>query len=527
MGKNVVWSPQPRQAAFMARAEYEALYGGAAGGGKSEALVLEALRQVDIPHYKGLLLRKTYPELEELIGKSQNYYPLIYPKAKYNEAKHSWTFPSGAKVIFGDLHRTQDKLKYQGRAYDYIAFDELTHFTLEEYIYLISRNRPNGPGTRCYIRASANPGGVGHGWVKDRFITPAPPMTTMWTDHEYVTPEGKRVVGRLSRIFIPASVFDNKALLDANPEYITRLASMPEAEREALLYGNWDSYTGQVFAEWKNDPAHYEDRRWTHVIKPFDIPDGWNIYRSFDWGYAKPFSCGWWAVDYQGVAYRILELYGCKESSPDTGVKWNNERIFEEIARTERDHRWLKGKQIIGVADPAIWAQNGGPSIAEVAASRRVYFNKGDHERIPGWMQLHYRLSFDEEGFAQMYVFNNCRDFIRTLPALQFDDVRVEDVDSSGEDHCLVGDTLIRTDEGYVPIERLVGKEGLVLSHDGEYHRFSDVRMTRRKAKVYRVELEDGTVFEGTEDHRIMREDGTWVRIKDMLPNKTEVRICR
>ncbi|MEG2000199.1 MAG: terminase family protein, partial [Evtepia sp.] len=180
MKDEIIWTPQARQIAFQQRGEYEALYGGAAGGGKSEALIHEAIRQAYIPTYKALILRKTFPQLAELIDKSQNYYPKAFPSAKYNEQKHAWLFPSGAKVIFGSLQYAKDKTKYQGQAYDFIAFDELTHFTWDEYSYLFSRNRPNGSGTRCYIRATANPGGIGHGWVKQRFISAAPPMTTIW-----------------------------------------------------------------------------------------------------------------------------------------------------------------------------------------------------------------------------------------------------------------------------------------------------------------------------------------------------------
>ena len=163
MDSNVIWTPQTRQFDFMQRPEDEALYGGAAGGGKSDALVIEATRQVHIPHYKGLILRKTYPQLTELIEKSLRYYPLAFPKARYNASEHTWYFPSGAKIVFGSMQHSKDKLNYQGKAYDFIAFDELTHFTYEEYIYLSSRNRANGPGTRVYMRATANPGGIGHG----------------------------------------------------------------------------------------------------------------------------------------------------------------------------------------------------------------------------------------------------------------------------------------------------------------------------------------------------------------------------
>ncbi|MBP3936415.1 MAG: phage terminase large subunit [Clostridia bacterium] len=431
---NAIWTPQPRQTAFMARPEDEALYGGAAGGGKSDALVIEATRQVHIPHYKALLLRKTYPQLSELIEKSLLYYPRIFPKARYNASDHTWRFPSGAKIVFGSLQHSKDKYNYQGKAFDFIAFDELTHFTYDEYIYLVSRNRPNGPGTRCYIRATANPGGIGHGWVKDRFITAAPPMTTIWEKVTVEHPDGRKTTDYKSRIFVPSSVFDNKALLANDPQYLVRLASMPEAERKALLYGDWDSYSGQYFAEWKNDPTHYDDRRWTHVINPFDIPDGWQIYRSFDWGYNKPFSCGWWAIDYDGVAYRIAEFYG-SNGEPNVGLRWHARKVFAEIHKVECEHPWLKGKDIIGVADPAIWSADGGESVADAAATQGVYFSKGDNQRIAGWLQMHYRLAFDDNGFPMMYVFNTCKDFIRTVPALIYDEHKVEDLNTEGEDH--------------------------------------------------------------------------------------------
>ena len=164
---NIIWKPHPKQAEFMSRPEYEVLYGGAAGGGKSDAIIAEALRQVDNPNYRGIIFRKTFPQCRELIIRSQRLYKQAYPKAKYNGTEHFWEFPSGAKIYFGSMPNELSYLNYQGLSYSFIAFDELTHFTKVEYEYLITRNRADGEGLRVYIRATANPGGIGHAWVKE------------------------------------------------------------------------------------------------------------------------------------------------------------------------------------------------------------------------------------------------------------------------------------------------------------------------------------------------------------------------
>ena len=432
--QNIIWQPQPKQIAFMQRPEFECLYGGAAGGGKSDALVVEALRQVHIPHYKGLILRKTYPQLTELIDKSLLIYPRAIPGARYNSTTHTWTFPSGAKIVFGSMNHKQDRINYQGKAYDFIGFDELTHFEYDEYTYLYSRCRPNGPGTRCYVRATTNPGGKGHNWVKDRFITAAPPMTPIVEDVEVTDNKGKTMHIKRDRIFVPATVFDNQKLLDNDPSYIASLGMMPEAEKRALLYGDWNSFSGQVFNEWRNDPAHYDDRLWTHVVNPFSIPDTWPIYRGMDWGYAKPFSIGWYAVAPGGCLYRIRELYGCT-GEPNTGVKWTPQRCAEEIYEIEHDDPNLKGRNIYGVADSAIFASDSGVPIVEAFEEAGIYFEKGSKQRIPGKMQCHYRLAFDEDGHSMFYVFKTCKHFIRCIPSLVYDETNVEDVDTSQEDH--------------------------------------------------------------------------------------------
>lgn len=408
--------PSEKQWAFLRAREKHVAFGGARGGGKSWSVRTKAkLLAVQYPGIKMLIVRRTYPELinnhiTELRGELNGI-------ARYNEQRKTIRFPNGSVIMFGYCANDRDMLRYQGAEFDVIFLDEATQLQ-EDWIkkFQACLRGVNDFPKRMYY--TCNPGGVSHGYIKRLFI-----------DRKYE--QGERPE---DYAFIKSLVTDNRALMRMDPGYINQLEALPAKLRKAWLEGDWDIFEGQFFEEFADREEHYKDRLWTHVIEPFEIPAGWTIYRSFDWGYAKPFSCAWWAVDYDGRLYRILELYGC-DGTPNEGVKWETGRVFEEIARIENEHRWLKGKRVLGVADPAIWASDGGPSIADEAARQNVYFQQGDHQRLPGWMQVHYRLAFDEEGRPMMYVFNTCKAFIRTMPLLQYDEHRVEDLDTTGEDH--------------------------------------------------------------------------------------------
>lgn len=416
--------PNEKQALFLTDTHKYIGFGGARGGGKSWAVRVKAvLLCLNYPGIKVMIIRRTYPELQEnhIIPLCEMLHCHAEDKtqrvASYNDSKKHITFPNGSRILFRYCDNEKDADRFQGTEVDVLFVDEATHQSEEKMDKLSACVRGvNGFPKRIYY--TCNPGGVGHAWVKRLFV-----------DRQYKPGENPDDYS-----FIRSLVRDNLALMQSDPEYVRKLEALPPKLRKAWLDGDWDIYEGQFFEEFADRPEHYIDRQWTHVIEPFEIPDGWRIYRSFDWGYAKPFSCAWWAVDYDGVVYRILELYGCTDT-PNEGVKWTPERVFAEIHRIETEHRWLRGKTIQGVADPAIWDAETGESIADVATRYRVYFDKGDHARLPGWMQVHYRLYFDDNGYPMMYVFKNCKAFIRTMPLLQYDEHRVEDLDTDGEDH--------------------------------------------------------------------------------------------
>lgn len=410
-----------RQKAFIDADADEVLFGGAAGGGKSYGQITDALLYaLKYAGSKQLILRRSFPELERsLIAASLSLYPAAV--CKYQNTKRKWNFVNGSAIEFGYCDAEKDVYRYQGAEYDVIRFDELTHFTQEQYLYLLSRVRGINSFPKS-VKSTANPGGIGHTWVKQRFLDGKTP------DKVYSDENGH------STVFLPSLIQDNSFLMKNDPLYLKRLEQLPEKEKKALLYGDWDIFEGQVFSEWRNNPQGYLTRQYTHVIKPFAIPKEWRRFRSFDFGYAKPFAVTWFAVDHDGRAYLYRELYGCT-GTPDTGIKWTAQQIANEILKIEREQEC--GHRITGIADPAIWNATGSEegSIAEMMQACGVYFEKGKNNRLAGKMQVHYRLAIDKTGLPMLYVFQTCRNTIRTLPLLTYDPSNPEDVDTRQEDH--------------------------------------------------------------------------------------------
>lgn len=416
MSEVVLQLPKPsaKQDLFLRDTHRYTAYGGARGGGKSWALrVKSILLCLRYPGIIIMIVRKSYPELtanhiEPMKG-------LLHGIAKYNDSKKEHRFLNGSRILYRYCESEKDMERYQGTEADIICLDEATQFDEKVFrMFAACIRGVNDFPKRMLI--TCNPGGKGHSWVKRLFI-----------DRNFREDENPDDYS-----FTQALVQDNAALMAQQPEYIKQLEALPPKLRDAWLYGKWDIFEGQFFEEFTNRPN--SEGRFTHVIPAFNPPKKWKRFRSFDFGYSKPFSMAWWALSPDNRLYRILEMYGCTDQ-PNEGVKWPIQKIFEEARKVELEHPYLKGCSIEGVADPAIWEASHGPSIADEAAKHQIYFTPGDHKRLAGWMQVHYRLAFDEDGYPMMYVFDNCKAFIRTMPLLTYSDVKPEDLDTSQEDH--------------------------------------------------------------------------------------------
>ena len=427
---NVLFEPNKGpQTTFLASSDREVLYGGAAGGGKSYAMLADPLRYLSHPQFSGLLLRRTTEELRELVWKSQELYPKIISGAKWSERKMQWTSPAGGRLWLSYLDRDDDVLRYQGLSFCWIGFDELTQWpTAFAWDYLRSRLRSTASDLPVYMRATTNPGGAGHVWVKKYFIDPATPGDSFWATDEngktLVYPKDHSKEGKplFSRKFIPAKLFDNP-YLSTGGDYETMLLSLPENQRKRLLDGNWDVAEGAAFPEFD---------RTVHVIEPFNIPSNWPKFRACDYGYGSYSAVLWFTVapDGQLVVYR--ELYVSKVLAKDLANK--------VLSLEEND-----GTILYGVLDSSCWHKRGdtGPSLAEQMILTGCRWRPSDRSagsRISGKNEIHRRLQMqesydDSEGVPGMAMFNTCRNLVSQLPSIPLDKKNSEDVNTKAEDH--------------------------------------------------------------------------------------------
>jgi hypothetical protein len=425
--QNVIFKPNAGpQTEFLAASEREVLYGGSAGGGKSYAMLADPLRYMGHPSFSGLLLRHTTEELRELIFKSKEMYPQIWKGIKWSERKMQWEAPSGARLWMSYLDRDDDVLRYQGLAFSWIGFDELTQWsTPYAWNYMRSRLRSTAPDLPVYMRATTNPGGPGHQWVKKMFIDPAPygkqfDATDIESGNVLTYPKGHSREGQalFKRRFIPARLSDNPYLAEQG-DYEAMLLSLPEHQRKQLLEGDWDIKEGAAFTEF--------DRN-IHVIEPFSIPRNWVKFRACDYGYGSYSGVLWFAVspDEQIIVYR--ELYCSKVLATD---------LADMILDAEADDGNIK----YGVLDSSLWHKRGdtGPSLAEQMIMKGCRWRPSDRSkgsRVSGKNEIHRRLQVDEfTEQPRLVFFNTCTNTVAQLPSIPLDKKNPEDVDTRAEDH--------------------------------------------------------------------------------------------
>jgi len=402
---NVLFHPnEGPQTDFLAADEKDVLYGGAAGGGKSYAMLVDPLRYAHKKAHRALILRRSMPELREMIDKSRELYPQAFPGAKFREVEKLWNFPSGAKIEFGFLERDADVYRYQGQAYSWIGFDEITHLPTEfSWNYLASRLRTTDPEIKTYLRCTANPGGVGSQWVKKRYIEPEE------SNKSFVGTDG------LTRKFIPAKLADNPYLSE-DGVYEQMLNSLPPIQRRQLLEGNWDVAEGAAFVEFDPD---------AHIITPFEIPLSWERVKGIDYGYASESCCLWGTIDMNDgtlIIYRELYKKGL------TG---------EELGSIITDMEMVDPFSVNGVLDTAAWARTGttGPTVGEALLRAGHKLRRADKNRVQGKIQIHEYLKVRESGRPKLQIFNTCPNLIRELQSIPLSKTNPEDVDTHASDH--------------------------------------------------------------------------------------------
>ena len=412
--ENVIFQPnEGPQTQFLAASEREVFYGGARGGGKSYAMLIDPLRYCHKENHRCLLLRRSMPELRDMINHSQRLYGRAFPGAKWREQEKEWRFPSGARIEFGYAENLTDVLRYQGQSYTWIGIDELPQYpTPEIYNFLRSSLRSVDPEIPVYMRATGNPGNIGSLWVKDMFVDPAEPGKKF--DVIIDTVAGQK---KITRRFIPAKLQDNPYLMQTD-DYLVMLSSLPEVQRKQFLEGDWSAFEDCAFPEF--DVVK-------HISEPFEIPRNWHRFRTCDWGYSSAACCLWIAIDFDNNLWVYRELYTQRVTAD----------IFAQKVLEAERNEYVR----YGVLDSSTWARRGdvGPSIAETMIQQGCKWRPSDRSprsRVNGKLELHKRFSVSEKtGEPALKIFSNCKNLLRTLPLLPVDRNNPEDVDTDVEDH--------------------------------------------------------------------------------------------
>ena len=423
----VIFEPnEGPQTDFLASPERDVFYGGAAGGGKSYALIADLLRYCDNSNHRALVIRRTLDELTELINKSREFYPKAFPGAVFKEAKSMWQFPSGATAWFSYLDKDKDVSRYQGQSFTWIGIDEITHYpTPYVWEYLRSRLRTTDPKINVYMRCTGNPGSVGGWWVKKMYIDPCEPnkpfaATDIETGQRLVWPDSappdKAGKPLFLRKFIPARLTDNPYLMQ-NGEYEAMLRSLPEVERRRLLEGDWDVAEGAAFPEFSR-LVHVCDAATTQ------IPTNWLRIRAADYGYSSPSCVLWGAVDWDDNLWIYREFYGKGQTA---------ENLANIIANYEGEDPGM----YYTVLDASCWNRTGtGPSIAETMIRSGVRWTPSDRNRLAGKMEIHRRLQENPiSKEPRIKILSTCTHLIRTLSSLPLSKTNTEDVDTKADDH--------------------------------------------------------------------------------------------
>ena len=434
--QEIIWSPQPGpQTALLECPVFEVFYGGARGGGKTESSIGDWLQHSSLygENAIGIFVRRKLTQLSEVIARTKQLFSKL--GAKYNEQSKTWTMSNGARLKFVYLERDSDAEEYQGHSYTRIYVEELTNFPSPGPIDKLRATLRSGAGVPVGMRLTGNPGGPGHTWVKARYIDPAPAGYKVITEETELELDGETITVSLDRVFIPSKLGDNTLLIRNDPTYILRLRqSGSEALVRAWLEGDWSIVDGAFFDEW-DEAKHVLP---SGIVIPRLLP-GITRFRAFDWGSARPFSVGWYALlDRElelpghdplpkGALIKYRDWYGA--SGINKGLKMDATLVAQGIVNRE------KGEIIrYGAADPSIFIRDGGPSIAESMAIHKCMWRRADNKRIVGAEQVRIRL-VGELGRPMLYFLDCCVDSIRTIPVLQHDEKQPEDVDTDGEDH--------------------------------------------------------------------------------------------